>query len=93
MSTSIREVKCAKRTARGSLGMEASTTDPQPGAWQSSNDPSGSLVDDGSIRLRPLVASDVDAHLFGCDRIIINRLGGGEPATATEVRSWLEDNA
>lgn len=73
--------------------MDASTTDPQPGAWQSSNASSGPLAEDGFIRLRPLAASDVDAHLNGCDRIIINRLGGGEPSTATEIRSWLEDNA
>jgi hypothetical protein len=50
------------------------------------------LLEDDRVGLRPLAVSDVEAHLAGCDNVIIERLSGGEPSRSqTEV--WLETNA
>lgn len=50
------------------------------------------LRTDGRIGLRPLSAADADAHLAGCDEVIIERLGGGEPSTREQIEEWLDAN-
>lgn len=52
-----------------------------------------SLIDDGCIRLRPLAVTDTQAHVAGCDQLIIDRLGGGEASSAERVEEWLARNA
>jgi RimJ/RimL family protein N-acetyltransferase len=37
--------------------------------------------------------SDAAAHLAGCDRAIVDRLGGGVPPSLEEVEGWLQSNA
>lgn len=51
------------------------------------------LLEDDRIGLRPLAVSDADAHVAGCDEVIIERLGGGEPSSRRQVEAWLETNA
>ena len=51
------------------------------------------LLEDDRIGLRPLAVSDADAHLVGCDEVIIERLGGGKPSSRSQVEAWLETNA
>ncbi|WP_392543874.1 GNAT family N-acetyltransferase [Oryzobacter telluris] len=51
------------------------------------------LLDDGTIGLRPLVIDDTAAHLAGCDVLINERLGGGEPPREADVAQWLVGNA
>lgn len=65
---------------------------PRPDA-ASSPTAAGSLISDGQICLRPLAVEDVDAHLDGCDRIIIDRLSGGKVSTRGRTHDWLEQNA
>jgi RimJ/RimL family protein N-acetyltransferase len=48
---------------------------------------------DEVVRLRPLRVSDAAAHLAGCDRAIIDALGGGIPPTPGEIEDWLLFNA
>lgn len=45
------------------------------------------------IGLRPLAVADAEAHLAGCDEVIIARLGGGEPSSRGQIEAWLETNA
>lgn len=51
------------------------------------------LIEDVTIRLRALRAADADAHLAGCDQVIVDRLGGGTQSTREEVSRWLRQNA
>jgi RimJ/RimL family protein N-acetyltransferase len=51
------------------------------------------LIEDATIRLRALCSDDAGAHLAGCDRVIIDRLGGGSQPTPDEVSRWLRQNA
>ena len=51
------------------------------------------LLWDDHIALRPLAVSDADAHLAGCDEAIVERLGGGEPSSRSQIEAWLETNA
>jgi RimJ/RimL family protein N-acetyltransferase len=51
------------------------------------------VLEDDRIGLRPLAVRDVDAHLAGCDQVIIERLGGGEPLSRSQTKVWLETNA
>ena len=51
------------------------------------------VIGDEVIHLRPLSADDAEAHLAGCDREIVNSLGGGEQPTGAQVRHWLVGNA
>jgi RimJ/RimL family protein N-acetyltransferase len=51
------------------------------------------LLQDDRIGLRPLAVSDADAHLAGCDDVIDERLGGGEPSSRSQVKEWLERNS
>lgn len=51
------------------------------------------LIEDETIRLRALRSDDAGAHLAGCDRIIIDRLGAGSQSTRDEVSRWLRQNA
>lgn len=50
---------------------------------------SRAVIGDEVIQLRPLSAEDAEAHLAGCDRAIVDSLGGGEPPTEAQVRHWL----
>jgi RimJ/RimL family protein N-acetyltransferase len=43
------------------------------------------------IRLRPLSPHDAEAHQAGCDRAIVDSLGGGQPPNAAQVRHWLAE--
>lgn len=54
---------------------------------------SRAVIGDEVIQLRPLSADDIEAHLAGCDRVIVDSLGGGEPPTEAQVRDWLAGNA
>ena len=54
---------------------------------------SRAVIGDELIQLRPLSADDAEAHLAGCDRAIVDSLGGGEPPTEAQVRHWLTGNA
>jgi RimJ/RimL family protein N-acetyltransferase len=54
---------------------------------------SGAVIGDAVIELRPLSIEDVEAHLAGCDRAILDSLGGGESPTASQVLQWLTTNA
>lgn len=54
---------------------------------------SRAVIGDEVIQLRPLSADDAEAHLAGCDRAIVDSLGGGEPPTEAQVRHWLTENA
>src|SRR5664280_2306227 len=51
------------------------------------------LIEDETIRLRALRSDDAGAHLAGCDRIIIDRLGAGSQSTRDKVSRWLRQNA
>ena len=51
------------------------------------------LLTDEVIGLRPLSVSDADAHLAGCDEVIVERLGGGKPSSRSQIEAWLETNA
>ncbi len=51
------------------------------------------LLKDDRIGLRPLAATDTEAHLAGCDDAIIERLGGGEPSSRGQIQAWLETHA
>jgi len=51
------------------------------------------VLEDDRIGLRPLAVSDADAHLAGCDEVVIERLGGGEPSSRSQIEAWLETNA
>ena len=51
------------------------------------------LIEDETIRLRALRSDDAGAHLAGCDRIIIDRLGAGSQSTRDNVSRWLRQNA
>ncbi len=50
--------------------------------------PDGTLVADDRVGLRPVRVDDAEAHLVGCDELIIERLGGGEPSTRAQVAKW-----
>lgn len=54
---------------------------------------SRAVIGDEIIQLRPLSADDAEAHLAGCDRAIMDSLGGGEPPIEAQVRQWLTGNA
>lgn len=56
-------------------------------------DPRGVIAADGRVGLRPFCVADAGAHLSGCDELIIQRLGGGEPSTLAQVEEWLTANA
>lgn len=45
-------------------------------------------IGDSVILLRALSADDAEAHLAGCDRAIVESIGG-EPPTEAQVRHWL----
>lgn len=45
-------------------------------------------IGDSVILLRVLSADDAEAHLAGCDRAIVESIGG-EPPTEAQVRNWL----
>lgn len=51
------------------------------------------MIGDELIQLRTLSADDAKAHLAGCDRAIVESLGGGEAPTEAQVRRWLTENA
>lgn len=55
--------------------------------------PTQLLLTDDRIGLRPLVVSDADAQLAGCDEVIVERLGGGKPSSQRQIEAWLEMNA
>ncbi len=54
---------------------------------------SQAVISDEVIRLRPLAVEDVETHLAGCDRVMVDSLGGGELPTQAQVRRWLTTNA
>ena len=54
---------------------------------------SRAVIDDEAIRLRPLTAGDAETHLAGCDQVIVDSLGGGEPPKFEQVQHWLAANA
>ena len=54
---------------------------------------SRAVIADEAIRLRPLTAGDAEIHLAGCDQVIVDSLGGGEPPKFEQVRLWLAANA
>lgn len=54
---------------------------------------SRAVIGDDVILLRPLSPEDADAHLGGCDRAIVDSLGGGEPPSEAQVRDWLIEAA
>ncbi|GGL44723.1 GNAT N-acetyltransferase [Phycicoccus endophyticus] len=47
------------------------------------------LVQDEAVGLRALSAGDLEAHVAGCDRRIIDSLGGGRRPTRRQVSTWL----
>ena len=54
---------------------------------------SQAVISDEVIRLRPLAVEDVETHLAGCDRVMVDSLSGGELPTQAQVRRWLTTNA
>ena len=50
------------------------------------------IASDDEIHLRPLRASDAEAHLSGCDGEIIDRLGGRQVSTLDQMAVWAEAN-
>jgi len=44
------------------------------------------VIGDGVVSLPPLSSADAEAHLAGCERAIVDSLGGGEPITEDRVR-------
>lgn len=55
--------------------------------------PAQPLPEDERVRLRPLAVGDASTHLAGCDEVIIEWLGGGQPSSRSQVEEWLETNA
>jgi len=51
------------------------------------------VIGDGVVSLPPLSSADAEAHLAGCERAIVDSLGGGEPITEDRVRQWLAEAA